>query len=305
MAEVTTRRGRGKARKSIELVDAAVAILREIQPASVRAVCYRLFTMGLIENMGKGCTDKVSKQLVWAREQGLIKWSWIVDETREAERISTWAEPNEIIQAAVDGYRRDYWQDQPYRVEVWSEKGTVRGTLGPVLREYGVTFRVMHGYGSATSLHTAAQDSINGDKPLTVFYVGDWDPSGLHMSEIDIPARLDRYGGEVVIHRIALSASDVAPGTTIPHFAADTKSKDPRYRWFADRYGGKCWELDALSPVLLRKRADAAIRSLIDLDRWDHAIRVEVAERESMATFLDTWNTLISQPAAKCSEGSA
>ena len=42
---------------------------------------------------------------------------------------------------------------QPLAIEVWSEKGTVRGTLQPVLREFGVTFRVMHGYSSATTLH--------------------------------------------------------------------------------------------------------------------------------------------------------
>lgn len=293
------RRGRGKSQKSIDLVNAAVQILLEIQPASVRAVCYRLFAAGLIADMSKGSTDKVSKQLVWARENGRIAWDSIVDETREAERISTWENPNAIINAAVRGYRRDYWQDQPNRVEVWSEKGTVRGTLAPVLNEYGATFRVMHGYGSATSIYTAAQDSVAGDKPLSVLYVGDWDPSGLHMSEVDLPARLDRYGGQLTIHRIALRADDVAPGTSIPSFQADTKSKDPRYSWFADRFGSKCWELDALSPVVLRQRAKDAIRSLIDLDRWNHAVNVEVAERESMHTFMDTWNGLISQPAAK------
>jgi hypothetical protein len=41
----------------------------------------------------------------------------------------------------------------PDRVEVWSEKGTVRGVLDPVLKEYGVGFRVMHGFGSATSVY--------------------------------------------------------------------------------------------------------------------------------------------------------
>ena len=48
-------------------------------------------------------------------------------------------------------YRRDRWSDQPHWIEVWSEKGTVRGTLAPVLLDYGVTFRVMHGYGSTTA----------------------------------------------------------------------------------------------------------------------------------------------------------
>jgi hypothetical protein len=49
-------------------------------------------------------------------------------------------------------YRRDFWQQQPERVEVWSEKGTIRGVLQPVLDEYGVGFRVMHGFGSATTI---------------------------------------------------------------------------------------------------------------------------------------------------------
>lgn len=132
---------RGKSKESLRLIEAARQILEEIEPASVRAVCYRLFTMGIIPNMSKGSTGKVSKQLVYARESGIIPWEWIVDETREAESVRTWTDPSEIVRSAVNGYRRDYWQEQPYRIEVWSEKGTVRGTLAPILDEYGVTFQ--------------------------------------------------------------------------------------------------------------------------------------------------------------------
>ena len=113
--------GRGKAQKSLALVDAARSILEEIQPATVRAVCYRLFVLKLIKNMSKNETTKVSKQLVWAREEGIIPWSWIVDETREAERISSWSNPDQILEAAVTRYRKDYWESQPEWVEVWSE----------------------------------------------------------------------------------------------------------------------------------------------------------------------------------------
>jgi hypothetical protein len=81
---------RGKAERSLALIDASYAILQEIQPATVRAVCYRLFTLGLIESMAKTCTNRVSTQLVDAREQGLIPWEWVVDETREVERAPTW-----------------------------------------------------------------------------------------------------------------------------------------------------------------------------------------------------------------------
>lgn len=282
---------RGKSKASLALVQACQEILREIQPASVRAVCYRLFTRGLIPNMGRASTNKVSSQLVWAREHGIVPWAWVVDETREAERVNTWANPDEIIDAAVAGYRRDYWQEQPLRIEIWSEKGTVRGTLAPVLRAYGVTFRVMHGYGSATSLKSIAEDSTASDKPLIAFYAGDWDPSGLHMSEVDLPNRIDRYGGRVVIHRIALDEHDV--GDQLPSFPASSKTGDPRHKWFVSRYGGRCWELDALSPVVLRDRVKHCIESSLDSKAWQRAVEVEAAEVQSMREFSKSWQASI------------
>ncbi len=289
------RRGRGKAQASLSLIDAAKFILEEIQPASIRAVCYRLFVQGLIPSMAKNHTNAVGRLLVGAREDGVIHWDWIVDETREAERVSTWNNPESILNAAIRGYRKDYWTNQPARLEVWSEKGTVRGTLAPVLNEYGVTFRVMHGYGSATSLHDIAEETTENEKPLTVLYVGDWDPSGLHMSVIDLPRRLVRYGGELQMIRVALEADDVAAGTELPSFEVETKAKDPRYNWFVERYGRQCWELDALSPVTLRTRVEANIKGFLDLDAWDRAIEVEATERDSMKSIMGTWRSICRQ----------
>src|SRR5262245_19126863 len=133
--------GRGKSKRSIELIQAAYGYLAEIQPASIRAVCYKLFTAGLIDSMSKSETNRVSVQLTWARENGGIPWSWIVDETRDAERVSAWEDPAAYIETVKRAYRRDYWTDQPNWIEVWSEKGTVRGTLAPILQRYGITFR--------------------------------------------------------------------------------------------------------------------------------------------------------------------
>lgn len=293
----TTRRTRGKSRAMLDLIEASHKILAEIQPATVRAVCYRLFTLGLIPDMSKASTNKVSRQLVYAREQGIVPWEWVVDETREAERVSTWNDPDEIIHAAVRGYRRDYWQDQPVRVEVWSEKGTVRGTVAPILNEYGVTFRVMHGFASATALNTIAEASTASDKPLIALYVGDYDPSGLYMSVVDLPERLGRYGGKVALSRIALLQADTE---SLPSFDVETKTKDGRYDWYRTRYGRRCWELDAMPPPLLRERVEAEIRAHILMDRWEHAVAVERAETESMATFLATWKSKLG-PATKYS----
>ena len=71
--------------------------------------------------------QRVYRLLREAREQGVIPWEWIVDETREFERCSVWDDPQEFAATVSRAYRREFWTQQPVRVEVWSEKGTVRG----------------------------------------------------------------------------------------------------------------------------------------------------------------------------------
>jgi len=280
--------GRGKSRRSLDLILAAREILKAIQPASVRAVCYQLFNRKLIASMAKSETNRVSTQLRDARECGVIPWRWIVDETRAPECVNAWEDPAAYIDTVRRSYRRDRWTDQPERIEVWSEKGTIRGTLAPVLDAYGVTFRVMHGYGSATTVHDVAEQSGTSDKPWTVLYVGDWDPSGLHMSEVDLPDRLARYGGDVEIERVALTAAHVGVGD-LPWFRAAAKRRDPRYRWYVQQYGPRCWELDALNPVTLRREVETAIRRRLDVAAWQRAERTEAAERESLVSILNQW----------------
>jgi hypothetical protein len=283
---------RGQGKRTLRLIAAAIDILAEIQPATVRAVCYRLFVAGLIQNMAKSATNSVSRMLTKAREDGEISWHWIVDESREAEIAPRWSSPDQIIRAAVRGYRRDYWQDQPYRVEIWSEKGTVRGTLGPVIDEYGVTFRVMHGYASATVINDIAELSATVSKPLIALYVGDWDPSGKHMSDVDLPRRLTEYGAaNLRLRRIALGREDLR---NLPSFDPESKQRDPRYRWFLKVVRTACYELDAMSPPDLRSRVEECIRTYIDEGKWEHARMVERAEVESMQVFHKSWQASIS-----------
>lgn len=283
---------RGKSQKTLDLVDAAARILDEIQPATVRAVCYRLFVAGLIAGMEKKNTNRVSRALVFAREHDLIPWDHIVDETRKPEIIGCWSDPESIIRTAMRQYRKDYWEAQPLKVEVWSEKGTVRGTLAPVLDEFEITFRVLHGYSSATTVKTCADESLDTDKPVIALYCGDFDPSGLHMSEVDLPDRLERYGGEIDLRRVALRPSDL---DTLPSFPASDKARDPRYRWFVEGYGHRCWELDAMDPRDLRTRVAREITSLIDQVAWDHVQQIEAAEVESMRGLLDAWKSKLRQ----------
>ena len=273
---------RGSPRRDA-IVKAAIDVLAEIAPCSVRAVCYRLFTMGVILSMAKSNTNTVSKALTWAREHGFIRWPAIVDETRAPETVAMWRDLDDYRGAVLDSYRRDVWRDQPVRIEVWSEKGTIRGTLAPVLNDLRVTFRVFHGNCSTTVVHNIAAESQQTDAPLVAFYVGDLDPSGAYMSDVDLPERLNRHGARnVTFQRLALTVEDTQ---NLPNFEA--KKTDTRWRWYVERYGRRCWELDAMSPAALRERVREAIEARIELDSWDHSLAAERTDRAELEALFD------------------
>jgi hypothetical protein len=281
--------GRGRAQKSIDLIKAMHEICKAAHPITGRGVGYKLFVAGLIPSMGKNDMKKVYRLLKEAREQGDIPWGWIVDEGRELERVSTWSDPAAYSRCVARSYRRDFWDQQPVRVEVWSEKGTVRGVLQPVLNDYAVGFRAVHGFGSATVVHNVADDIDDEERELIVLYVGDFDPSGMFMSEEDLPARFERYDGDhVTVRRIALMPEHVVD---LPSFPASEKTKDTRYNWFVSRYGARCWELDAMDPNNLRHCVEAAIMGLIEPEAWERCMHINKAEQESLRHILDKWKT--------------
>jgi hypothetical protein len=262
-------------------------IAEAAQPITGRGIGYKLFTRGLIPSMSRNDMQKVYRLLKEAREEDIIPWEWIVDESRGIERIQTWDNPEQYARAVAYSYRRDFWNQQDVRVQVWSEKGTVRGVLKPVLEEYQVGFNAVHGYNSATNVHEVAGDD---NKELVVLYVGDYDPSGMHMSEEDLPNRLEEYGGwHIEMRRIALTREQVR---ALPSFPASDKRKDTRYSWFVSNYGHECWELDAMDPNDLRDCVEEAIQNLIEWDKWERCKRVNQAEEESMRTILQGWHSL-------------
>jgi hypothetical protein len=220
--ETSSKKGRGMARRSLEIIEAMRDVAEAAQPITGRGIGYKLFAKGLIPSMASTEMQRVYRLLRLAREQDDIPWEWIVDETRSLERTATWDDPAQYARCVARSYRRDFWNQQPHRVEVWSEKGTIRGVLQPVLDEYAVGFRVMHGFGSATAIYDVASD-YDG-RNLIALYVGDFDPSGLFMSEEDLPARLSKYDGEhVELQRIALTRRQVRG---LPSFPATEKKKE-------------------------------------------------------------------------------
>jgi hypothetical protein len=80
---------------------------------------------------------------------------------------------------------------------------------------------------SATAAYDLAQRSQRHNRPLKVIYIGDFDPSGMHMSEVDLPERLARYGGNAEITRIAIIRADFSD---LPDFSANDNLKNNNRR---------------------------------------------------------------------------
>ena len=157
-----------------------------------------------------------------------------------------------------------------------------------MLYDLGVGFLVLHGFSSATAIYDLAND-YDG-RPLILLYVGDYDPSGLYMSENDIPQRLEQYGGDhVEVKRVALTRGQL---DGLPSFPASDKKKDPRHDWFVRNNGRRCWELDALDPNDLREIVEEAIKDEIEPIAWKRCAVIEKAEQESLRTVLDSWRSV-------------
>jgi hypothetical protein len=283
--ETCSKKVRGRAQRSLDLIEAMYTTAQEANPITGRGIGYKLFTAGLIPSMARNEMQRVYRLLKEAREEGKIPWDWIVDETRAIERVSTWDDPAEYARCVARSYRRDFWNQQPHRIQVWSEKGTVRGVLAPVLDHYAVGFLPVHGFSSATAAHDIADDDDGRD--LIVLYAGDFDPSGMYMSEEDLPARFAKYNGDhITLRRIALTTKQLSG---LPSFPASDKRKDPRHKWFVANHGHRCWELDAMDPNDLRHCVEREIVNLIEPVAWRRCEVVNEAEQESLRTILDNW----------------
>lgn len=281
--------GRGRAQSSIEIIDAAIQVVETCRPITVRGIAYKLFAQGFIKSMAFSEYRKVQRLVLEAREAGVIDWEHVVDDGRPTQRPSVFESPRSFADAAESSWRADPWQEQDVRVEIISEKATVAGVLAPVLRELALPFRPFKGFTSGTAAHRLAEDSIwgDGDSPLVCLYLGDHDPSGRFMSDVDLPERIERYGGHVRLFRIALTEADL-PG--LPSFDVSTKQGDTRTPWFRKNFGTKCVELDAMDPEALRDRVRDEVQDFIDTESWDCVETANKAVANSLAAVMKGWS---------------
>jgi hypothetical protein len=217
---------------------------------------------------------------------GGIPHDWIIDELREAEMVNVWDDANQYLDTVKTAYRRNNWQDQPNYCEVWGEKATVLGSMRPITQELGVMLRACRGFGS-TGMEGAVGNLFEGiQKPITVFYLGDHDPSGIDIQR-DIHRRAQEASGrQFEMIRLAIHPADIKAFHLPPQ---RIKATDSRAARFKKRFGAKAptIELDALPVGELRQRVRIAIEDLIDFELWNRQVTVQEVELRCIADFAD------------------
>jgi len=162
---------------------------------------------------------------------------------------------------------------------LWLEKDALFTPVSRIAsRYYRVRTYAARGYSSFTSVYEAAQE-IDGDKPVQVLVLSDFDPSGQDIVR-DVGERLRRYGARRFgLGKIALTGEQVL-ALGLPPMPA--KRRNPRYQGFVAAQGDQAVELDALPPDELERVVSRAIEFHIDWGQWDRDIERTRQEREEV-----------------------
>jgi hypothetical protein len=278
--------------KTLALIEQANAIIAEYQARGfvliLRQLFYQFVARGLLANL-QSEYKRLGHVIVCARRAGLIDWDAIEDRTRNVQRLPSWTDPPEIIEAVSQQYREDLWADQPFLVECWIEKESLIGVIRGVCDEFRVPYFACRGNTSEPEAYAAGkrfEGAIASGRAPIVLHLGDHDPTGLDMTR-DNRDRLAMFARQdVEVRRLALNIDQVERFSLPPNPAKDS---DSRYAAYAARFGPECWELDALDPTVIADLIRAELENLIDVETWQAAEAQEDANRALLADTSRNW----------------
>lgn len=287
---------------TLAVIDRCNAIVTEYQQKgyelTLRQLYYQMVARGFIENTERSYKN-LGEIVNNARLAGLLDWSAIVDRTRNLKQIGTWDTVSQLLQAAASQFRYQPWKEQSTYCEVWVEKEALAGIVQAVADRWRVPWFSCRGYVSQSELHDAAYrlKTISrglgfvgtGDLPsrdVTLFYLGDHDPSGIDMPR-DIESRLQMFGASsVTVRRIALNMDQIIALNPPPNPA---KVTDARYTGYEAEHGEQSWELDAMGPEQMEEIIETHIVELLDMDVWEATLEREKEQKERLDVVAEEW----------------
>lgn len=237
---------------------------------TVRQMYYQLVARDIIENTIRSY-QKIAKLINEGKNAGLISWYAFEDRTRAFIKNTHWDNPQQIINAAAEGYFESMWDSQSnYKVYVIIEKEALVGILEATCAKYDVPILAARGYPSGTVLFDFFKKEIepNPDKIHVILHLGDHDPSGIDMTR-DLTDRMDMFSHSnytLIVKRLALNYNQIEELRPPKNPAKDT---DSRFTSYVNKFGYSSWELDALNPSYLNSLVTKNIELHIDFSTWE------------------------------------
>ena len=280
-------KGRGMAQRSLDLIEAMRDIAEAAQPITGRGVGYKLFTKGLIaidgaQRHGAGLSAAADRARAGHHSVGLDRRR--DPRIRAGRRHGTTrsntpaASPAPI--AATSG------TSSRSASRCGARRAPCAACSQPVLDHLR---RRLPGDARLLQRHRRPRHREDDDgRPLIALYVGDFDPSGMFMSEEDLPKRLAKYGGDhitVQAHRAHAAAGArpaVVPGR---RQEATTRAASGSSPTTAHAAGSWTRWTRTICAIASSRRSG----SLIEPVAWQRCEVVNKAEQESLQTVLEQW----------------
>lgn len=264
-------------KKSLDLIELVNQVVDEYSAQgyelTLRQVYYQLVARGYIPNNERSYKN-VGSLINDGRLAGLIDWHSVTDRTRNLRKESHWDNPADVIASARYSYNLDKWKGQPNYVEVWVEKDALVDIVGQACSPLDTPYFSCRGYTSQSEMWSAAQRFIRQEQreKRIIIHLGDHDPSGIDMTR-DIQERLELFGADVYVKRVALTMNQIQTYNPPPNPAKITDSRASKY---IDQFGDESWELDALEPKVITD----LIKKQVTMYRNDDIYRA-VCDKES------------------------
>jgi len=278
--------------KTQKIIEIANTIINEYKEEgydlTLRQLYYQFVARDIIPNK-QSEYNKLGTAINNGRLAGLIDWNSIVDRTRRHEANAHWDSPSDIIEDSADQYAIDTRADQDNYLEVWVEKDALVGVIERACEPLDIGYLSCRGYVSQSAMWRAAmrirRQERNGQVCTILLHLGDHDPSGIDMTR-DIQDRLNMFGSEVQVKRIALDMKQVKKYKPPPNPA---KTTDSRYASYRDEYGDESWELDALDPRIITELITKQAMNYTDEDKREFLIEKQENERQEIREIADNW----------------